>query len=410
VSGGPYGIEDAVSSFGPGLALTLLILTPLIWSLPVALVMSEMASAMPDEGGYVTWVTRAFGRYWGFQVGWWSWINSFVDVAVYPTLFVEYARFWRSEMGPGERWLWALVFIVVLTGLNLVGVRPVGRAAVVLGMLALTPVALLVVVGVTSMSVAPWRPFMTEEQSLVGGLGLGLAVMMWNYSGWDTPSTTLGETRAPERAFRMAVFVALPIIAGAYLLPVTVGLASGTIAWTAWDTGALPRIAEKVGGPWLGHALAAGAVVSTSGLFLSLLLTNSRLPYVLARDGHLGAWLGSVHPRFGTPWAAVLVSALFYAGFAAFSFKELIVLNIWLYSLTLIVELAAFVRLRVGQPDMPRPWRVPGGTTGILATTFLPSGLCVLAMATAGWKNTLVGVVTALTGPLVYAVSTRRRR
>jgi amino acid transporter len=131
---------------------------------------------------------------------------------------------------------------------------------------------------------------------------------------------------------------------------------------------------------------------------------------VLARDGHLGAWLGSVHPRFGTPWAAVLVSALFYAGFAAFSFKELIVLNIWLYSLTLIVELAAFVRLRVGQPDMPRPWRVPGGTTGILAATFLPSGLCVLAMATAGWKNTLVGVVTALTGPLVYAVSTRRRR
>ena len=312
-------------------------------------------------------------------------------------------------MGPGERWLWALVFIVVLTGLNLVGVRPVGRAAVVLGMLALTPVALLVVVGATSMSVAPWRPFMTEEQSLVGGLGLGLAVMMWNYSGWDTPSTTLGETRAPERAFRTAMFVALPIIAAAYLLPVTVGLASGTMAWTAWDTGALPRIAEKVGGPWLGHALAAGAVVSTSGLFLSLLLTNSRLPYVLARDGHLGAWLGAVHPRFGTPWAAVLVSALFYAGFAAFSFKELIVLNIWLYSLTLIVELAAFVRLRMGQPDMPRPWRVPGGTAGIFATTFLPTGLCVLAMATAGWKNTLVGVLAALTGPVVYAVSTRRR-
>ncbi len=193
-------------------------------------------------------------------------------------------------------------------------------------------------------------------------------------------------------------------------MPVTVGLASGTIGWTAWDTGALPRIAEKIGGPWLGHALAAGAVVSTSGLFLSLLLTNSRLPYVLARDGHLGAWLGAVHPRFGTPWAAVLVSALFYAGFAAFSFKELIVLNIWLYSLTLIVELAAFVRLRMRHLDIVRPWRVPGGSAGMLIAVLLPTALCLLAMATAGWKNTFVGVLAALTGPLVYAVSTRRRR
>ena len=411
VSGGPYGIEDAVSSFGPGLALTLLLLTPLVWSLPVALAIAEMASAMPDEGGYVTWVTRAFGRYWGFQVGWWSWINSFVDVAVYPTLFVEYARYWRPEMGAAERWLWAVAFIAVLTGLNLVGVRPVGRAAVVLGVLALVPVALLVIVGAGATSTVPWRPFTAEKQSLLGGLGLGLAVMMWNYSGWDTPSTTLGETRAPERAFRTALFVALPLITVANLLPVTIALASGAVSWTTWDTGALPRIAEKVVGPWLGHALAAGALVSTSGLFLSLLLTNSRLPYVLAREGYLGGrlavWLAAVHPRFGTPWVAVLASAVFYAGFAVFSFKELIVLNIWLYSITLIVELAAFVRLRVRQADLPRPWRVPGGAPGMLVVATLPVALCLLAMATAGWKNTLAGTVAALTGPLVYMVAAR---
>ena len=88
VSGGPYGIEDTVPTFGPGLTLLLLVLTPLLWSLPVSLAMSELASAMPDEGGYVTWTARAFGPFWGFQVGWWSWLDSFVDVAVYPTLFV----------------------------------------------------------------------------------------------------------------------------------------------------------------------------------------------------------------------------------------------------------------------------------------------------------------------------------
>ena len=98
VSGGPYGIEDAVGTLGPGLVLLLLLVTPIVWSLPVGLVMAELASALPAEGGYVVWVQRAFGRFWGFQAGWWSWINSFVDVAVYPALFADYLAFWRPGM------------------------------------------------------------------------------------------------------------------------------------------------------------------------------------------------------------------------------------------------------------------------------------------------------------------------
>ncbi len=82
-------------------------LTPVLWSLPVALIMAELASAMPEEGGYVAWTRRAFGPFWGFQVGWWSWLDSFVDVAVYPALFVEYVRFWWPGMTPMERWLLA---------------------------------------------------------------------------------------------------------------------------------------------------------------------------------------------------------------------------------------------------------------------------------------------------------------
>lgn len=327
VSGGPYGIEDMVPSFGPGLTLLLLVVVPVLWSLPVALAMSELAAAMPDEGGYVTWVGRAFGPYWAFQVGWWSWLDSFVDVAVYPALFVEYLRFWHPAMTPLERWLLAIAFITVLTGLNLLGVRPTGRAAVALSVVALAPVALLVAVGLTTASVRPWEPLVPESRTVGASLGLGLAVVMWNYSGWDTPSTVLGETRAPEHAFRRALLIALPLIAAAYVLPVSVALASGASDWQAWDTGALPAIARQVGGDWLGHAVALGAVVSAGGLFMALLLTNSRLPYVLARDGYLPARLAEVHPRFGTPWGAVIVSAVIYAAFAVFSFRDLIVLQ-----------------------------------------------------------------------------------
>jgi len=346
VSGGPYGIEDTVPTLGPGMTLVLLVLTPIFWSLPVALVMAELAGAMPDEGGYVTWTRRAFGPRWAFMVGWWSWIDSFVDVAVYPALFVEYLRFWRPEMTSGERWLLVVVFIVALTGLNLLGVRPTGHVTVVLAVLALLPVAALTVAALAVPRTVPWEPLAPTGQGLEA-LGLGLAVLMWNYSGWDTPTTVLGETHAPERAFRVASFLTLPVLAAAYLLPMGASLATGVLEWDKWTTGSLPVVAEAVGGHWLGHAVAAGAVVSTAGLFSSLLLTNSRLPYVLARDGLMPSGLAAVHPRFGTPWAAILVSAALYAAFAVFSFKELIVLNVWLYSLSLLVELAAFVWLRL---------------------------------------------------------------
>jgi amino acid transporter len=154
VSGGPYGIEDAVSSFGPGLTLLLIVLTPLVWSLPVSLAMAELAGALPEEGGYIAWVRRAFGPFWGFQVGWWSWINSFVDVAVYPALFADYAKYWWPGMSGAARWALGLAFVWALTGLNVVGVRVTGRSAVALGVGALVPVAVFTVMA----GMRPGRP------------------------------------------------------------------------------------------------------------------------------------------------------------------------------------------------------------------------------------------------------------
>jgi hypothetical protein len=106
----------------------------------------------------------------------------------------------------------------------------------------------------------------------------------------------------------------------------------------------------------------------------------------------------------------VLLSSAIYAAFAVFSFKELIVLNVWLYSLTLLVELAAFVVLRVSEPALPRPWRVPGGLTGACAVATPPAAFAVLAMVTAGWRNTLAGAVAALTGPVLWVALRAARR
>jgi amino acid transporter len=97
VAGGPYGLEELVSSVGYAGAELALIATPLLWSLPTALMVGELSGAAPVEGGYYAWVRRALGPFWGFQEAWLSLTASVFDMAIYPTLFTLYlARLWPA--------------------------------------------------------------------------------------------------------------------------------------------------------------------------------------------------------------------------------------------------------------------------------------------------------------------------
>lgn len=409
VSGGPYGIEDAVPSFGPGLTLLLLLLTPVIWSLPVAAAMAELSSALPEEGGYVTWVKRVFGPCWAFQVGWWSLVGGFADMALYPVLFVNYLSHWLPNPGPLARWSVALAFIWGLTLLNLRGVRLVGWSAVLLGALAFSPVIGMAIVGMGRLGELTVLPFAVEGKGLVEGLGVGLAVMMWNYSGWGNATTCLGETRKPESTYRRALLRAFPLIVLAYLLPVAVGLGAEPNP-ASWRSGSLAEVGARVGGPWLSGWITLAALLSAAGLFLSNLLTNSRLPFVLSQDHLLPRALAMLHPRYATPWVAIVASSGVYSVLALLPFTKLVVLDVWLYSLALLIQMAAFLAIRLREPTLPRPWRVPGGLPGALLVVAAPSLIALLAMATSGLANTLVGLLAALSGLVAYLAFARPGR
>src|SRR5438132_1232684 len=148
VSGGPFGLEGLVGSVGPGVALLLLVLTPVVFSVPETLLIGELASMLPAEGGYYVWVKRAFGRFWGFWNGWLSWVYSLIDMAIYPVLFLQYIRFFAPQLGGLEGWLVALVLIWGATWLNLRGTRAVGTASGWLIAAVLAPFALRAVVAV----------------------------------------------------------------------------------------------------------------------------------------------------------------------------------------------------------------------------------------------------------------------
>src|ERR1700759_1011066 len=105
VSGGPYGLEDIIGDAGYGRALLILLLLPVVWTLPTAVMLGELASAVPAEGGVYAWVGRAMGPFWGVQESWLSLAASIFDMAIYPTIFVSYLSRVAPSMTAGHRGL-----------------------------------------------------------------------------------------------------------------------------------------------------------------------------------------------------------------------------------------------------------------------------------------------------------------
>src|SRR5262249_25586816 len=121
VAGGPYGLEDIVGSAGYGGALLIILLTPVLWSVPTALVVAELASAIPEEGGFYVWVRRGMGSFWGFQEAWLTLVGSFFDMALYPALFVAYLGHLAPVLATGPfPFLLGLAMIAVCTAWNVV--------------------------------------------------------------------------------------------------------------------------------------------------------------------------------------------------------------------------------------------------------------------------------------------------
>src|SRR5580658_8780548 len=144
VAGGPFGLEDIVGSSGYLGAILILLITPLVWSLPTALMVSELSSAIPEDGGYYRWVARGMGRFWGFQEGWLSLTGSIFDMAIYPTLFVSYMSRVAPSLVSGHRGiLIGIVMIAACAVWNMFGAGTVGRCSLAMTLLLLAPFVVL---------------------------------------------------------------------------------------------------------------------------------------------------------------------------------------------------------------------------------------------------------------------------
>jgi amino acid transporter len=410
VSGGPYGLEDIIGLAGYKVALLLLAVVPFFWSLPTALMVGELASAIPDEGGFYVWVKRALGPFWGFQEAWLSLAASVFDMAIYPTAFVLYLGRVFPVVNVGHRGFLIKLSIVIVAALwNLRGAVSVGKGSVTMAIVTLSPFAVLI-------AAAFWRALhggLHMATSPLGAKDFGgaLSITLWNYMGWDNASTIAQEVDDPQRNYPRAMFGSAICVALVYIVPLCAVWAAGIPA-QRFSTGAWADAAALLAGGSLALCIVLAGALDGLGTFNALTLTLTRLPFAMAEDGLLPAVLKR-RTKSGVPWVSVLACSAGWALALTMTFERLISIDLVLYGGSLLLEFLALIVLRRREPELERSFRIPGGKSVPYLIAFGPAALILFAVYAArderiaGMNALLFASTVAIAGAAVYALALR---
>jgi amino acid transporter len=420
VSGGPYGLEDILGGAGYGRAILILLLLPVLWSLPTALMIGELASAIPADGGFYVWVRRALGPFWGYQEGWLSLSASIFDMALYPTIFVLYlGQFAPNLTAGGYGYLWKLAVVVVCVAWNLRGAPSVGNTSLGLFALLLIPFVIFAILGFRHGIV--FHPHVQwGSDGSAAALSTAVLVAMWNYMGWDNASTVAQEVKDPQRNYPRAMVGAAVLVAFTYIMPL-LGMAVSGLSASGFATGDWMGAAKTLGGPLLGAGVVAGGVICGFGMFNALTMSYSRLPMAMAEHGMLPRVLARRNSR-EVPWVSLLVCGVAWALALNLKFERLISIDLILYGTSLLLEFVALVVLRIREPNLHRPFKA-GNLAFACSLGIGPAVLIAYALyASRGEEITLLhssvsallfSAAVGMLGPVFYwltAARSMRRR
>ncbi|KAL6525930.1 hypothetical protein OROHE_015454 [Orobanche hederae] len=406
VSGGPFGVEDSVKSGGgPLLSLLGFLIFPLFWSIPEALVTAELATSFPANGGYVLWISSAFGPFWGFQEGFWKWFSGVMDNALYPVLFLDYLKHSFPIFNNMIARFPALLGItVLLTYLNYRGLHIVGYSAVFLACFSLSPFLVMAVFSVPRIRPRRW---LVVDYRKVNWRGY-FNSLFWNLNYWDNASTLAGEIENPSRTFPKALFGAVVLVVCSYLIPLLAGTGAVETDPGEWSDGYFAQIGMLIGGSWLKWWIQAAAALSNMGLFEAEMSSDAFQLLGMSEIGMLPSIFAS-RSKYGTPTFSILCSASGVLLLSWMSFQEILEFLNFLYAIGMLFEFAAFIKLRIEKPGMHRPYRVPLETFGSTVLCSPPVFLLLLVMCLASLKTYLVSGVVILLGFALYPALVRAK-
>ncbi|AGC47916.1 amino acid permease [Myxococcus stipitatus DSM 14675] len=366
----------------------------------LVLCFAEAASYFDKPGSAYLYTREAFGELVGFQVGWMTWLARVASVA---SLSVGFSRalgyLWPSAKEGFGQSLAIAIPLMLLTAINIVGVKGGARTAVFLAVTKTVPLLIFIGVGVFFVS-TPLALSVVPRAD--GDLGETVLLLLFAYAGFENTAAPAGEFKNPRRDVPFALVVQIGVVTLIYTAVQWVTL--GTLPGVIESKTPLADAAARFLGGWGGLLMTVGGVLSILGTNSNTVLAGPRYLYALARDGFGPAALATLHPRFRTPAVAILVQtgiALPLAFSGSFEF---------LATLSVVARLATYFGTAVAVPVLRRKlaqpanaFRIPGGPV----IPFAAASLCVVFAMSAERKNLIAGAIALSIGFVLYRFQRR---
>lgn len=385
-----------------------------IFSIIGALCYAELATAFPSAGGEYHFIQRAFGRSLSFLYGW-ARMTVIVagSIAIFAYLFGDYMSRVIS-FGTHSSAIWATLVVVVLTYVNYRGIREGKATQNFFTVLEVGGLVLIVIAGLffaaPPPALAPAAATASQPWYMGAGIGSAMIFVLFTYGGWNDAAYISAEVRDRDRNMVRALLLAIGLVTVLYVLVNTAYLKGlGFDAMARSDAVAadlLKAVWGTTGEKLIAIMIAIAALTSVNGS----MIVGARSNYALGRDWPMLGYLGRWDEASGSPRNAMLVQgaiALVLVGFGAIQkagFKGLVEYSLPVFwGFFLLTGIALFV-LRAKEPDVPRPFRVPGYPV-VPALFVLMCAYLLYSSLTYHRTHALVGLGVLAVGGVVLLVA-----
>ncbi len=376
----------------------------------IALNFAECAALIPRVGGPYAYAREAWGNFTGFLVGWGLWIAEVAALAVMPVAFVRYLTFFIPSLTWVQGAVIKVLFVVVFTYVNIRGTGLAGKTNDVLTIAKLSPLLLLIVLGLVYLGTNPAQTYSNLIPFAPLGFsnfGPALILAFWAYAGFELAVIPSNEIEDPTITIPKAMVIGMTIVTLFYLL--TNFVVVGAINWTTLQFDPAPLASAgsvilsytpalaAIGGAILG----LGALISISGFDESGTLATSRLSYAISLDGLFPKFFSQIHPKYNTPYKSLIAqSTIALFGSLVGGLSQLIVFSVFNLAFVYLVTCSVVLVLRerkkpeVGQTVVERLTGPIIPIAGVILSAYL--------LLISGISTIIFGIITILIGVPIY--------
>jgi APA family basic amino acid/polyamine antiporter len=362
----------------------------------LALVFAYCSYYLPRVGGPFAYVSEAFDDFFGFIAGWSLWIAEILSLPVFAIAFVQYLEYFIPLSTPWEIVVKGL-FLGALTLVNIAGVRAAGRANDVLTLVKLLPLLALVIAGLVTFALHPgmlaanYLPFAPLG---FANFGTALVLIFWAYVGFEMGTFPATEVKDPTKTIPKAIILGMITVTAFYLF--TNFVVFGTVPWQVLAGSKTPLV--LVGAALFGAAgaafMTAGALVSVSGSDESGILGTARLSYAMAIDGLFPKVFALIHPRYGTPYAALVIEGLIAFSLSLFAgIPGLISFAVFNLAFSFLVTCLALTIISQGKKDTLHGQKI---------LPWIGIAICLYLLYSTSLLDKLAGGLVILAGIPIY--------